>query len=64
MANVHGQRSAAGIRVDEDVVFLKNVIQRYASPWSKTFFVDGENGSDDKLRAVTERPTQHDSGRR
>jgi len=46
MANVHGQRSAAGIRVDEDVFFLRNVITRYSNPWSKSYFVDGTNGVD------------------
>lgn len=44
-----GQTVNGHVEIDKDVRFMKSVQQRYATPWGKTFFVDGANGSDNSL---------------
>lgn len=46
MSLLKGQKSGGYLRVNQDVLFLKNLVSRYCSPWSASWFVDGENGAD------------------
>lgn len=48
MAWLKGPRSTGDyVSINDNVVFNKNVIMKYSSPWSESFFVDGDNGNDD-----------------
>ena len=48
MPLIKGPKVKGYIEVDENVRFMRNLVTRYAAPWSQIFFVDGVNGSDTK----------------
>jgi len=43
---LRGLKKDGFVRIDQNVLFLREVVARYASPWSKALFVDGESGVD------------------
>jgi hypothetical protein len=48
MPLLKGPKVKGYIEIDENVRFMRNLVTRYAAPWSQIFFVDGVNGSDTK----------------
>jgi hypothetical protein len=46
MPLIRGKEAQNYLEVFENIRFMGHVASRHALPWSETFFVDGENGSD------------------